>query len=693
MFEDLVANMTFSPVLIVVCAAIAIASFFFGWAGKGSGAKGRELALKRDVLEAKRSIPQLESSVRNRELQIARLTEEVKGLTDGTTALQTRLEGKENELRSASREARNLTSELEVVKGNRTSTGNVIMDGFEDEASDSPADSKLAARLEKTEALYQKLKKGLIKRDEHIEELQAQLDTDPSSQAPASGELQDKVEELDASADELRETIRSQEGVIEKLRGELTEARQEKEMLADMAKRRSENNQALKEASAEAEAQLPQLEVQIADLGETITTREASIKRMLAELEELKSDKQAQEQQITAISSQLQGHQQVLDEHDAKVVGLESSIEQRDERISALTNELGSSRDEIAEATRTVQAREATIVDQQAKVDAATARISDEQQAAAAKVREHEQTFANAAKEHGQATTTLQGTIQDRDFKIGALNSEIDSSREDLRDLKVNMESLQQQSSQAKVDADQRQSELTLEMSGTHKRAEGLNREMEDLRSGIEQRERWLTKLKQSLAEREVANKELNGNVHVMQNQRQALEGELEGQHNARKTAEALIRDRDRQISTAAARSKLAAAELTEQNQSINVYKSVVEDREIKLATLSNELSKLSATTELENGAGEKTKTIDDVKSQSSAVPVTTDTRKVQLQRQRAPRRSRRNAATPSTQRSGPSRAPRKATVLKLQLRANHAKRSATQIHAITAGRRSRRRG
>ena len=159
MFEDLVANMTFSPVLIVVCAAIALVSFSIGWMGKGSGVRRRESELKRDILEAKRSIPQLESSVRNRELQITRLEEEVRELNERTGELHRNLETRGTELRSATREARNLTSELEVVKGNRTSTGNVIMDGFDDEEPDAPVDSKLAAQLKKTEALYEKLKK------------------------------------------------------------------------------------------------------------------------------------------------------------------------------------------------------------------------------------------------------------------------------------------------------------------------------------------------------------------------------------------------------------------------------------------------------------------------------------------------------------------------------------------------------
>ena len=71
--EELLTNMTLSPILIAALAGVAVVAFFIGWKAKGSGANRRESELKREILEAKGSIPQLESSVRNRDTQISRL--------------------------------------------------------------------------------------------------------------------------------------------------------------------------------------------------------------------------------------------------------------------------------------------------------------------------------------------------------------------------------------------------------------------------------------------------------------------------------------------------------------------------------------------------------------------------------------------------------------------------------------------
>ena len=106
MFEDIFADVA-SPMLIVMCAAIAFICFFAGWFGNGSGSRHRENELKRDIIEAKRSIPQLESSVRNRETRIAQLQGEVRELSERTGDLHRNLEATGMDLRRATREARN----------------------------------------------------------------------------------------------------------------------------------------------------------------------------------------------------------------------------------------------------------------------------------------------------------------------------------------------------------------------------------------------------------------------------------------------------------------------------------------------------------------------------------------------------------------------------------------------------------
>ena len=127
------------------------------------------------MLDAKASVPQLESSVRNRDTQIARLQEEISDLNDRTNDLLRDQDKQANALRSAEREVKNLTSELNAVRGVRSAEDNLVMDGFEDEVAAEPGDSAIATQLKKTEALYEKLKGALIKRDERIEELEMLL--------------------------------------------------------------------------------------------------------------------------------------------------------------------------------------------------------------------------------------------------------------------------------------------------------------------------------------------------------------------------------------------------------------------------------------------------------------------------------------------------------------------------------------
>jgi len=57
MLEDVLANTSLPPEAMALCALAAIACFAVGWMGRGARAKRREEQHKRDVLEAKSSIP------------------------------------------------------------------------------------------------------------------------------------------------------------------------------------------------------------------------------------------------------------------------------------------------------------------------------------------------------------------------------------------------------------------------------------------------------------------------------------------------------------------------------------------------------------------------------------------------------------------------------------------------------------
>ena len=126
MLEELLANMTFSSVLIAVCTAIVIVCFWLGWIGKGIGAKRKLKTLNRQIFEAKAAVPQLETVTRSQEVKIDRLEEETKGLTNNSIELAHDLDNKEKELRSSERKVRNLTSELAALKGIREDQKSVV---------------------------------------------------------------------------------------------------------------------------------------------------------------------------------------------------------------------------------------------------------------------------------------------------------------------------------------------------------------------------------------------------------------------------------------------------------------------------------------------------------------------------------------------------------------------------------------
>ena len=143
MLEDVLTNTSFSPALIGAVGAAALIFFVIGRLS-AAGNKKREESLKREVLDAKASVPQLESSVRNRDTQIARLQEEIGDLNDRTNDLLRDQDKQANALRSAEREVKNLTSELNAVRGVRSAEDNLVMDGFEDEVAAEPGDSAIA---------------------------------------------------------------------------------------------------------------------------------------------------------------------------------------------------------------------------------------------------------------------------------------------------------------------------------------------------------------------------------------------------------------------------------------------------------------------------------------------------------------------------------------------------------------------
>jgi len=235
--------MTLSPTLIAVILGTAVVCFFIGWMAKGSGVNRREAELRREILEAKGSIPQLESSIRNRDTQIGRLTEELNDTNDRNSELLRTNETKERDLKGAAREVKNLTSELAAIRGHSGRDGNnVIMDGFDDDTTtETEGGSALEAQLKKTEALYEKLKSALIKRDERIDQLEAELAGAAVSESSALDTVDHAQEQINDEAHELKRRLDDQLNLVADLQNQISELNKEKVMLEELASRRSKS--------------------------------------------------------------------------------------------------------------------------------------------------------------------------------------------------------------------------------------------------------------------------------------------------------------------------------------------------------------------------------------------------------------------------------------------------------------------
>lgn len=571
MLEQLLANLN-SPALLGAIAAAAVVAFVIGRLSN-SGARKREELLKREVLDAKASVPQLESSVRNRDTQIARLQEEISDLNDRTNELLRDQDKQANALRKAEREAKNLNSELNAVRGVRSADDNLVMDGFDDEVTAEPGDSATVTRLKKTEALYEKLKGALIKRDERIEELELLLsgereadDASPFEREEVSSE---ETRALEAKLDAQKETI---DGLTE----QVSELRKEKEMLEDLANRRSKSNRALKDATAEVEAQVPALEQEIATRDETIQAREASIKRLLADVETTRADLAERESRIDTLDQELVSKNQSLEQSTARQKELESVVNRREERITALEAELDTTLERVQSLQGDVQTADQKLAEQQTAIDGINAQLA----------------------ERDRAEEALQHTIRDRDFRIDALSSE----KADLQQALNTMQSEKERAERAALEirqetADQqqltekRQQAMNAERDVAERESAAHKREIEDLNASVKQHQQWMEKLKASLEEREARASAQQKRMDELTAELDAANEQLKKRHDERQIAEDARHELEREIVTLKSKAEAAQSEAGEQAQTVSVYKSMLADKDFQIEALEQELA------------------------------------------------------------------------------------------------------
>ncbi len=509
MLEELIASSPIPPVPLLAGLISGLVCLWLGWTFKGMGARRRENALKQEVLAAKASVPQLESSLRNREQQLERLQEQVKDLNkDNAQQVQER-EAAERELRTAQRQVTNLTSEVNAVKGVSKDADSLVIDGFDDEtAHEAEDESPVAARLKKTEAAYEKLKAALIKRDDRIEELEDQLAGDPQGAVADNGGADHAAE-----ASELKTQVKSQRETIGELESQVADLRQDKEMLEELANRRSKSNRALKEASAEIQGQVPALQQEIEEHLQTVKDREASISRLLKEVETVKFDLSAEQGESQRLRDEVALKSQSLEAALEQVDAHNSVIEEREGKIAEIDAALSASREEIINLQRVI-----TVADQ--RIDGL-------------------QEKADQLEQVTRQRTELEEVVANRNQQLAALQADID------RLLATEIEAKEAAKSAA------------LEI-------KRLELEVEDLKAGLAQQERWTEKLKASLQERDAKNDALSRSVDGLKSKLASADAELEYQQSAQHMLETDKRNLEEEIRSARDRADLAGAALAE---------------------------------------------------------------------------------------------------------------------------------
>ena len=582
MLEDLLTNMTSSPAMIGAIVA-GVAFFVIGRASKGGGARKREDALKRELLDAKSSVPQLESNVRNRDQQISRLQEEVSDLNDRTTEMLRSQDMKDNALRKAEREIKNLSSELNVVRGVRQDSNSILMDGFDDDVTASSGDSAAVAQLKKLEGLYDKLKDALIKRDTLIEELEAKLAGQDPSEALSTTEQLLSDEAIAQETRPLEDKISGQAGVIESLQEQISELRKEKEMLEDLANRRSRSNRALKDATAEVEARVPDLEKQIAEREETISAREASIKKLLGEADAARSEITSRDQTITALKTDIDAKTQALETSEQKQNELQASVSRREERITALDSELATTLGIVKQLQTDLQNTTERLTEQQTAVD----RINTE------------------LERRDQAEAALRSTISDRDFRIDTLagektllESELQQMREQIAEAERMADGIRQEAEDNALLSDKRKQAEDSERDVAERQAAAQQREIEDLKANLAQHEQWMTRLKASLEDRENRSRDQQERLDALRSELDTANEQLRARHDERQTLEDSRHELEREIVTLKSRIEQTQAELAEQAQTVSVYKSMLADKDFRIDSLEQEIRSSTEPTE-----------------------------------------------------------------------------------------------
>jgi chromosome segregation ATPase len=562
MFEEIFTTLTSSPALMAIAAAIGLVCLWLGWNFNGMGAKRRETALKQELLAAKSSLLQLESTVRSRDQQAEHIQVESKELKKNNAELNLTLDNKDKEIRTTARQIHNLTSELDIVKGGSKEADSMIMDGFDDEvADDTPVESPLAGQLKKMETAYEKLKGALVKRDDRIDELEERLQNNTTAPDGIVDEEEGVSDEVAGEAVELRRQLVHRDEKIEDLHSQVTDLRQEKEMLEDIASRRSKTNRALKDAGAEIKERLPALEREIQAHESAIADHEASISRLLNDLQTAEKEGTRQQGEVLRLQTESEANSVELASKQDQVDQLQSSIGQREQQIASLNTALAESQQSVVNAERQLETAKHLAHEQ-----------DEQSQLTSGKLLAAEQSVAG-----------LETDIDKRDQKLVRLTTEIE---------KVNgsLGTAQSQISESQAVSDKQMGSANDDLADARRQITQLKSEIEDQGANLSQQMQWMSKLKETLAERESRNGDLQEKADGLSAQLETSNEALKSAQTARKAIETENSTTERSVAENQAKIEEAESIVAEQQLSNSVYTNIIADRDSKIEALKQDL-------------------------------------------------------------------------------------------------------
>ncbi|XOV82826.1 MAG: hypothetical protein ACFHXK_18450 [bacterium] len=328
MLDTVISYIVSEPETVAVYCAAGFVCLWSGWVCRGLGTTRREKDLKQAVLDAKRSIPQLETSVRSREQQIDRLNLELTSQRERIRELDQDAAKQDTQFRHQAREIRTLTTELASAKKLQDASGLLLQGNEYDTPSELDPESQRRVAL--AESLYEELRKTLGEREDQIAALEARIADHHNEAATSSASIDNDARQTVTA---LKDRISVQESTISRLESQLSELKQDREMLSELARSRSKSNQALQVHKDALQSRVPDLKRALEQLGAIVQDREASIRQLNSELEDANRDRKRQQEEIQNCISDIKIQEEAREALEVRVMSLSEEIQAQTEAM------------------------------------------------------------------------------------------------------------------------------------------------------------------------------------------------------------------------------------------------------------------------------------------------------------------------------------------------------------------------